>query len=480
MKRAKLRILYEETGIGSFNFQVVFRNFANSGRKPHITCMETCTISMQNQLTSRTARTIPVINLISPGKIRIIPGIISISRMEQNSSTNNAVTNNEEAKNWLPVIALALSAFVFNTSEFIPIGLLTDIGNDFRISEAETGRMITIYAWVVAIMSLPLMLAASKVENKRLLTIITSVFIASHVLSAIAPSFNMLVMSRIGVACSHAIFWSIVSPIAVRVAPHGKRATALGMIISGSSIAMIVGLPLGRVIGLYAGWRTTFLIIGIVATAMLLFLLLVFPRVPSRDKNAFKALPSLLTNKTLLGVYTLTAIFVVGHYTAYSYIEPFLQQVANLSDAWITAALVLFGLVGIGGSVLYSKFYESRPNLFVIAAVGGVTLLLFMLRPMAFSLPTAILQCIFWGLSITLYNLVFQSKIIQLEPNATAIAMSIFSGIYNIGIGGGALVGGMICTDLSIGDVGYIGGVVATIALVYCITYLLPRFRRMA
>lgn len=405
--------------------------------------------------------------------------IISTSIMEQKNNESKDINSYEGTGSWLPVVALALSAFVFNTSEFIPIGLLTDIGNDFHITEAETGRMITIYAWVVALMSLPLMLAASKVENKRLLTIITSVFIASHVLSAIASSFNMLVISRIGVACSHAIFWSIVSPLAVRVAPHGKRATALGMIISGSSIAMIVGLPLGRVIGLYAGWRTTFLIIGIVATAMLLFLLIVFPKTPSRDKNAFKALPSLLTNKTLLGVYALTAVIVVGHYTAYSYIEPFLQQVVNMSDAWITAALVIFGLVGIGGSVLYSKFYESRPNLFVVVSVGGITLLLLLLRPMAFSLPTAILQCMFWGLSVTLFNLVFQSKIIQLEPNATAIAMSIFSGIYNVGIGGGALVGGMICTDLSISEIGYIGGAVASIAFAYCIIYLLPHFRKM-
>lgn len=465
--------------MGSYNFRVVFRNFANRKKKRAVATLLSHPNRDAPTENNETVKTITEKIKNIPGKIRIISVIISEDRMEGKSIANNATSNNEGASSWLPVVALALSAFVFNTSEFIPIGLLTDIGNDFRISEAETGRMITIYAWVVAIMSLPLMLAASKVENKRLLTIITSVFIASHVLSAIAPSFNMLVVSRIGVACSHAIFWSIVSPLAVRVAPHGKRATALGMIISGSSIAMIVGLPLGRVIGLYAGWRTTFLIIGIVATAMLLFLLFVFPKTPSRDKNAFKALPSLLTNKTLLGIYTLTAIFVVGHYTAYSYIEPFLQQVATLSDTWITAALVIFGLVGIGGSVMYSKFYESRPNLFVIAAVGGVTLMLFMLKPLAFSLPTAILQCILWGLSITLYNLVFQSKIIQLEPNATAIAMSIFSGIYNIGIGGGALVGGMICTDLSIGDVGYIGGAIATIAFIYCIVYLMPRFRKL-
>ena len=164
---------------------------------------------------------------------------------------------------WLPVLTLTLCTFVFNTSEFIPIGLLTDIGRDFGRTEAEMGWLVTTYAWVVALMSLPLMLLASKMECRRLMMSVLALFVASHVLSAVASNYWILLASRLGVACSHAIFWSVVSPLAVEVAPKHKTSAALGLVVAGSSIAMIAGLPLGRVLGLYLGWRMTFLAIGL-------------------------------------------------------------------------------------------------------------------------------------------------------------------------------------------------------------------------
>ena len=147
-------------------------------------------------------------------------------------------------KEWLPLIGLTFTAFIFNTSEIIPIGLLTDISTELKVTEAHAGLLITVYAWVVALMSLPLMLLVSKMENRKLLLYTVSVFIVSNTFSALSPGYATLMLSRIGVACSHAIFWSIASPLAVRIAPEGKSSTGLSMIVTGTSIAMIVGLPL--------------------------------------------------------------------------------------------------------------------------------------------------------------------------------------------------------------------------------------------
>ena len=110
---------------------------------------------------------------------------------------------------WAPVAGLTLSAFIFNTSEFIPIGLLTDIARDFQISESQAGMIITVYAWIVTVLSLPLMLLASKIEFKKLLLGILCLFVLSHFLSAVAPSYITLMLSRAGVAFSHSSFWSI-------------------------------------------------------------------------------------------------------------------------------------------------------------------------------------------------------------------------------------------------------------------------------
>ena len=117
-------------------------------------------------------------------------------------------------RSWLPVVGLACTAFVFNTSEFIPIGLLTDIGTDFNMSTAETGMLISIYAWVVMTMSLPLMILASRMEMRRLMLTLIATFALFQFMSSISTSFYMLLAARIGVAFAHSVFWSIVSPMA--------------------------------------------------------------------------------------------------------------------------------------------------------------------------------------------------------------------------------------------------------------------------
>ena len=379
---------------------------------------------------------------------------------------------------WVPLVGMTLSTFVFNTSEFMPIGLLTDIAADFNMTESAAGMLISVYAWAVMILSLPLMLCVTKVPPKRLLLGVIVLFGICQLLSAASVNFWMLMAARIGVAAAHAVFWSIVSPLAVRVAPKGAQSAALGLIITGTSIAMIVGLPLGRVIGLYVGWRTTFFFIAAVAAAVWLFLAAIFPRVPSRDTISLRKVPSLLGNPALVGVYVLTVLMVTGHYTGYSYIEPFLAQVAGLDNDWITWVLTAFGLVGIVGSLWFSRDYEKCPYAFMRFAVVGIAFFLLLLRLSAFGHFPVVALCICWGLAITIFNLVFQSEIIRLAPEATAIAMSVYSGIYNVGIGAGALVGGFVCTHASIARIGYAGGAIALLAALFCLVRLVPLLKR--
>lgn len=384
-------------------------------------------------------------------------------------------------KKWMTLVGLTLSTFIFNTSEFIPIALLTDIGGDFGLTEAQAGMLISVYAWVVMALSLPLMLITSKMEMRRLLLGVMAVFISFQVMSYFSTSFGMLMLSRIGVACAHSIFWSIISIVAVRMVPESHKSIALSMIVTGSSIAMILGLPLGRVIGLSLGWRMTFLTICAVALFVFLYLFSLLPKVPSGGGMTVKDLPAMLRNKVLIGIFITTAAFATGYYTTYSYIEPFLQQVGRMSEGQITMTLMIFGGAGIVGSLLFSKYYPILRRKFINITLGGLIAGVALLLPLSFNITATIAVCVLIGMSATAFNVGMQSEIISdTEESQTTVAMSIFSGIFNLGIGTGALIGGGVCSHLSISFIGITGGIIVLAALVYWSLAVMRRSLRQA
>ncbi|EAO1559834.1 sugar transporter [Salmonella enterica] len=370
---------------------------------------------------------------------------------------------------WLRVVTLAIAAFIFNTTEFVPVGLLSDIAESFHMQTAQVGIMLTIYAWVVAVMSLPFMLLTSQMERRKLLIYLFVLFIASHVLSFLAWNFTVLVISRIGIAFAHAIFWSITASLAIRLAPAGKRAQALSLIATGTALAMVLGLPIGRVVGQYFGWRTTFFAIGMGALITLLCLIKLLPKLPSEHSGSLKSLPLLFRRPALMSLYVLTVVVVTAHYTAYSYIEPFVQNVAGLSANFATVLLLILGGAGIIGSLVFGKLGNRHASSLVSIAIALLVVCLLLLLPAAESEAHLAILSIFWGIAIMVIGLGMQVKVLALAPDATDVAMALFSGIFNIGIGAGALVGNQVSLHWSMSAIGYIGAIPACAALVWAV-----------
>lgn len=368
---------------------------------------------------------------------------------------------------WLRVVTLAIAAFIFNTTEFVPVGLLSDIADSFQMETAQVGIMLTIYAWVVALMSLPFMLLTSQMERRKLLIGLFVVFIASHVLSFMAWNFTVLVVSRIGIAFAHAVFWSITASLAIRLAPAGKRAQALSLIATGTALAMVLGLPIGRIVGQYFGWRTTFFAIGMGALITLVCLIKLLPALPSEHSGSLKSLPLLMRRPALMSIYLLTVIVVTAHYTAYSYIEPFVQVVAGFSANFATVLLLILGGAGIIGSILFGKLGNQHASTLVSSAIGLLLACLLLLMPAAGSESHLAILSLFWGVAIMIIGLGMQVKVLALAPDATDIAMSLFSGIFNLRIGAGALLGNQISLHVSMSAIGYLGAIPALVALIW-------------
>ena len=370
---------------------------------------------------------------------------------------------------WLRVVTLAIAAFIFNTAGVVPVGLLSDIAASFHMETAQVGIMLTMYAWVVALMSLPFMLLTSQMERRKLLIGLFVVFIASHVLSFMAWNFTVLVISRVGIAFAHAVFWSITASLAIRLAPAGKRAQALSLIATGTALAMVLGLPIGRIVGQYFGWRTTFFAIGMGALITLVCLIKLLPKLPSEHSGSLKSLPLLMRRPALMSIYLLTVIVVTAHYTAYSYIEPFVQVVAGFSANFATVLLLILGGAGIIGSILFGKLGNKHASALVSSAIGLLLACLLLLMPAAGSESHLAILSLFWGVAIMIIGLGMQVKVLALAPDATDVAMSLFSGIFNLGIGAGALVGNQISLHVSMSAIGYLGAIPALIALIWSV-----------
>ena len=228
---------------------------------------------------------------------------------------------------------------------------------------------------------------------------------------------------------------------------------------------MVLGIPLGKLLGQSAGWRVSFAAIGAGALAVGLILAKRLPRLPSRNSGSLASLPSLLSRPVVRMLYVLTALGVSAHFTAYSYIEPFALQHAKLSPSQVTILLLGYGAAGFIGSYLFGRLFARRAKLLLAGNAAVMLSAMLLLLPLA-GMPWVLYAlCLYWGVGIIVLSLSMQAKVLEAAPDASDLAMALFSGLYNIGIGAGALLGGYAAAHLGIANIGFAGAALALPAL---------------
>ncbi|MDR2400647.1 MAG: MFS transporter [Deferribacteraceae bacterium] len=368
-------------------------------------------------------------------------------------------------KSWLPVLSLALAVFIFVTSEFVPVGLLPDISEGVGETPSKTGLLLTGYAWVVAVMSLPLTLATGSLDRRKLLLILMIIFCAGNLTVTLFSSFYPVLLSRFIVALAHSVFWSIATPLAARLAPNGKTAYGLGIIAAGGALGTVLGVPLGTFIGQQFTWKTTFIVISAVSITVFAVLAVILPRLPSINTGSVKSLPKLAKNSPLLLSYGITCFLITGHFTLYTYVVPFLAEEVHISANGIVALLFVFGFSGTTGIFIVGKFLESCPIKLMMTGISAIILILAALSIIKTSIFLICAAFITWSIALTIFGISMQNNILKLAPYAADAAVSIYSGIFNVGIGCGALIGGMVLKNIGLTFINIIACLIALPAL---------------
>ncbi len=359
---------------------------------------------------------------------------------------------------WLGVAAITASLFVFLTTELMPVGLLTPISASLRISVGTAGLMVTLYG-VSAGLGVPFIVAWTRRVNRRvLLSTLLATLTLGNTITAISPNYPLVLTTRLIMGFASGVFWAIGVSMAMRLVRERHASRAAAIVMSGISIAAVVGIPLGTVLESLTSWRTTFLIWAGLSALVFLAVVSLVPSLPSTNAVSVREVFGLpLKNVPLRLVLFTVVLFVLGHFGAYTFVRPYLEQSASATPFFITAALMVYGAGGAAGNFVAGYTVNRNPRgSFIVGCAGLVTSLLLLLT-IAHGHAGSIITLILWGVSFGVVQLSQVNMTQAAAPDTFEAAMSLNTMAYNTSIALGALFGGLFADHLGVTNVVWFG-----------------------
>lgn len=382
----------------------------------------------------------------------------------------------------LSLLILALSAFAIGTTEFVIVGLIPTIAGDLQVSLPSAGLLVSLYALGVAIGAPVLTALTGRVPRKQLLVALMVLFTLGNVVAWMAPGYTSLIIARILTGLAHGVFFSIGAIIATAVVPKEKAASAIAIMFTGLTVALVTGVPLGTFIGQHLGWRATFLAVAGLGVVALIGALLFVPRtLPQSPPASLRQQLAVLGQPRLLLVYAMTALGYGGTFLAFTYLAPILQDVTGLPANAVSLVLLVYGVSVAIGNLWGGRMADRMGPVPALKRIFGLlALVLFVLTFTAYNTWLMLLTVLALG-AVAFGNVpglqVYVVKQAQrYAPQATDVASGLNIAAFNVGIALGASLGGLVVEHIGLMHTPWLGALVVVLA--YALTVLSGRLDR--
>ncbi|MGF9912149.1 MFS transporter [Paenibacillus ehimensis] len=363
------------------------------------------------------------------------------------------------------IYMLAVVSFLVGTSEFIIAGILDKVAADIGVPVSAAGQLITVFSLAYAFGTPILMAVTARLERRKLLLYSLGVFVVGNGMAVVLPGFEFLIVSRIILALSTGVFVVTALTVASKLAPPERQGRAIATLVMGFSTALIVGVPLGRVVASVYDWKMTFAGIGVLGLLAILAVSWTIPQTDGEEPVPLRKQLALMKEPRIAVALLVTFFWISGYSIAYTYISPFLLTVTGMSEQVVSAGLFAFGIASLIGSKLggYGTDKWGVPR----TLIGGMLLhaASLILLSLAAHSPAAVFPLLMlWAFSAWSSGPTQQYYLITLAPEASGIMLSLNSSVLQLAMAAGAGIGGLVVEQASLTSISWIGAAGVVVA----------------
>lgn len=345
---------------------------------------------------------------------------------------------------WLPVYAVGLSTFSVVSTEMLPVGLMTPIAESLQTSVGTAGLTISVPAILAALLAPAVVLAAGGIDRRRILAGLLALLTIANIVSALAPTIGWLLGARVLVGFCMGGIWAIAGGLAPRLVPAKSIGLATAIIFGGVSAASVLGVPIGAVIGDFAGWRWAFGAMALFSAIVLGLTLWALPALPVGNSVRLGDFALQVARRPIQLGLIVTFLFVAGHFMAYTFVRPLLQSVSGVEVEWIGALLFAYGAAGIAGNFVAGVVASRQIGMTLIVIAIALAATIFGFTAVGDTPTGGAIILILWGMAYGGVSVALQTWMMKAAPSAIEIATSLFVSIFNVGIALGSFVGGRV------------------------------------